>query len=124
MTTTSQASTGASMATTTRTYDVYERHRNMLYAFGIPDDGSRGYDAPPPGCGWREDWYAAFAAYQPLRRSRSAGLREMTGTGAMALGRIIEDVSCWSVDRPFFQEQHEKPPGRGKPPHATENDDG
>ena len=37
-------------------YDVYEQHRNMLFAFGIPDDGSRGYDAPPSGCGWREDW--------------------------------------------------------------------
>ena len=37
-------------------YDVYEGHRRMLYAFGIPDDGSCGYDAPPPGCGWREDW--------------------------------------------------------------------
>jgi len=37
-------------------YDVYESHRKMLYAFGIPDDGSGGYDAPPPGCGWREDW--------------------------------------------------------------------
>jgi len=38
-------------------------------------------------------------ACQSSRRSRSAGLQEMTGTGAMALGRIIEGVSCWSVDQ-------------------------
>ena len=37
-------------------YDEFERDKNRLLAMGVFDDGSRGYDAPPPGCGWREDW--------------------------------------------------------------------
>jgi len=32
-------------------YDEFERDKNVLLAMGIFDDGSRGYDAPPPGCG-------------------------------------------------------------------------
>ena len=37
-------------------YDEFERDKNRLLAMGVFDDGSRGYDAPPPSCGWRKDW--------------------------------------------------------------------